>query len=196
MTEQRPDETLRDFVERREHELVHQIRALRAQLTPKEIELVDIRRTKAALHATAIPAATPKEAAKPAQPMRRLTDADCVILAQKLKHASTPGLTIKELIIRAFLDQFREGGSPSQIGQHIHRTYGRKVDPGSIRPNLARLRFDGLIRQGIGTIWMLDPHIASIMRPVFDAPNDDGYLMQLAETLAWRDEPEEEIAQK
>jgi hypothetical protein len=197
MTEQRPDETLRDFVARRERELVKQIRVLRAQLASKETELVEIQRATATLGIRVVPAtSTPKETAKSTHPARRLSDADCVMLAQKIKRASNPSLTIKELIIRAFLDQFREGGKPGQIGQHIHRSYGRRVESGSIRPNLARLRFDGLIRQGVGTIWILDPYVADLMRPVYDAPNDEGYLMQLATSLAWRDEPEEDIAQK
>jgi hypothetical protein len=196
MTEQRSDETLRDFVARRERELVKQVRVLRDQLASKENELLEVQRATAALGIRAAPAApTPKETTKPTHPKRRLSDADYVMLAQKIKHASNPSLTIKELIIRAFLDQFREGGKPGQIGQHIHRSYGRRVESGSIRPNLARLRFDGLIRQGVGTTWILDPYVADLMRPVYDAPNDEGYLMLLATSLAWRDEPEEEPAQ-
>jgi hypothetical protein len=190
MTEQRPDETLREFIERRERELVQQIRALRSQLATKETELVEVRRTKGTLGVPNVPAVPPpKEAVKPTH-SRRVADADCVMLAQKIKHASNPSLTIKELIIRAFLDQFREGGKPGEIGKHIHRSYGRRVESGSIRPNLARLRFDGLIRQGVGTIWILDPYVADLMRPVYDAPNDEDYLMQLAASLAWRDEPD------
>jgi hypothetical protein len=49
MEQPRPDETLRDFVERRERELTLQIGALKSQIAPKETELAEIRRTKAAL---------------------------------------------------------------------------------------------------------------------------------------------------
>jgi len=42
-------ETTRQFLQRRERELVQEVAELRAQLTPKEVELAEVRRAKSAI---------------------------------------------------------------------------------------------------------------------------------------------------
>jgi len=49
MTEQKPSETVREFLDRREAELSDEIASLQGQLAPREAELAQIRRAKGAL---------------------------------------------------------------------------------------------------------------------------------------------------
>jgi hypothetical protein len=171
------DETLREFLDRRERELAEQLRDLRAKMWPKQQEFAEVRRTKAALGMPAV-TSTFDEAGS-------YDDMNYRELARSIQSRSPEDMTIKDLILRALLENFRNGGSPAQIGNFIEAQYKRTIDPGSIRPNLARLRKDGLIiHDNLASRWMLNP---SAMGQLFDhfATDEDRALLDRATKLAW-----------
>jgi hypothetical protein len=143
MTELRTDETLRKFLDRRERELLNSVAMLKAQIEPLETELAEIRRSKSALRSPDEVAATAAiEAAKNAAALERRF-AMYREIGQRLRNTKVQSLKIKDLIVRVFLEHFADGATPADIGGRILASYDRVVDPGSLRPNLARLKGDG-----------------------------------------------------
>jgi hypothetical protein len=54
-------------------------------------------------------------------------------------------LTIKELVIRALIDNFPDGGTTVDIRDFIQDAYGRDIMPSSLRPQLHRLKTDEVL---------------------------------------------------
>jgi hypothetical protein len=180
MDQPRTDETLREFLDRRERELAEQLRDLRAKMWPKQQEFAEVRRTKATLGMSAV-TSTFDEAGS-------YEDMNYHELTRSIQNRSPEDMTIKDLILRALLENFRNGGSPAQIGDFIQAQYKRAIDPGSIRPNLARLRKDGLIiHDNLASRWMLNPAATGQLFDHF-ASDEDRELLRLAEKCAWREE--------
>jgi hypothetical protein len=183
MDQTRSNETLRGFLTRREAELLGEVDALRAQLAPREKELADIRRAKTTLGIANI------------EPTCRQQDRDAAyrMLAIALRKTVPAEMKIKDLIMRTLVDHFHGGATPAEIGDYIRDTYGRDIEPGSIRPNLARLREAGLIvHDGLASRWILDPAaIGTIMllyREAEGSNNSSGDLLSMAAKLAWTEE--------
>jgi hypothetical protein len=175
------DETFRDFLDRRELRLVESIAALRGELDPLERELAEIKKTRTALGLRTpfiipslrrSPETSPPDALK--QTLERVVQEDI----------SPNDMTIKELILRALLN-LSQGATPAEIGEHIHRVHKREIDPGSIRPNLSRLREAGAVmHDGIASKWILEPKTLALLHTLYtETP-----LMKSATALAWRDD--------
>ena len=138
------DEALPDYLKRRERELVQQTAALRGMLAPKEKELAEVRQ---AMQAVGIQRSYADE-------LRPFLDQDQQnpygILNQN-PYTPLPllsqSMTIKEMILRALNDHFREGATPSELRDYMSTAYGREIDRNSISPQLARLREEGVIMQ-------------------------------------------------
>ena len=159
------DESLHVFLHRRERELVHQIAALRGQLAPKEAELAEIRRVRASLtlaggnflndlHSVndlaGLTAAGGDSPARPDQPVPASKSSDVVgrspmtsAMSQELTQRFAK-MTIKELVAQALLDHFPSGGTATQIRDFIRDAYGRTIEASSLRPQLSRLKADGV----------------------------------------------------
>lgn len=60
-------------------------------------------------------------------------------------------MTIKELAIQALLDQFPNGGTLADIRDFIRDGYGRTIEPSSFRPQMHRLKQDGILGQDPST---------------------------------------------
>jgi hypothetical protein len=162
MTDQRPNESLHDLLKRRERELVHQITAIHGQLTrelaPRERELAEVRQAMAAV------------GLKPGNPLTDLlappeegtvrydysTELTPFLPTGAVSNATvnlSEQPTIKQLILRALGDQFRdEGATPAQLRTYIHDAYGREIDRTSMGPQLSRLREEGLVEQMMGML--------------------------------------------
>jgi hypothetical protein len=185
MEKPRPNETLRDFIERREPELVQQIHELHKLLAPKEHELSEIRRTKAALGIGSLkPAAA--SAVDRAVEMLASREETCRALGAALRHGQHQKMTIQELIVFSFAHHFTEA-TPAEIGGHIRRSYGRHVGDGSVRPNLSRLENKGVLMRNAGRKWELDPVAIKIISSSInekDNPERDD-LMTWARENAW-----------
>jgi hypothetical protein len=184
MEQPRPDETLRDFVERRERELTHQISTLKSQIAPKETELAEIRRTKAALGmldpGIAAELSKPNEQDVLARTYRSLGIA--------IREVAPANMKIKELLVRAFIDGFPQGATPGELVDYIPRAYGRVVESPSVRPNLMRLREDGVVMRSVAGRWMLDPEAKNAIG--FYSADDN----ERARRLTWS--PEDDAACK
>jgi hypothetical protein len=159
------EETTYEFLRRREQELAAQITALRGQLAPKEAELASIRQMKALLESgstATVPNVLPQRTGNSiVDGLRTITIGKLGLAARgTLASGVTPfdQMTIKELIIQALLDGFPHGAQANEIRAFIHKGYGRSVEPTSFRPQLHRLKVDGIIRQnGLDDSWNLDP---------------------------------------
>jgi hypothetical protein len=197
MEQPHSEETVRDLLERRERELMQQIEllqselaALRNDLTPKEVELIEVRRVKAVLGMTAgrsfsdiasLPHRSEHRSDKSAADRENAYRS----LATTIRDTPHNALTIKELLVLAFVEHFQvQGAAPADLKAQIQASYGREIDSGSIRPNLARLREDGIVMRAIPPKWMLQPVAANIIAPVYF----DGDLLRAATALAWRDD--------
>lgn len=186
MDQPRTDETFRDFLDRRERELAQQICALKEQLTPKEAEFAEIRRTKANLGITAV--------TRLADVAGELDGMTRRMLEIAVRQASPKEMPIKDLIVRAFVEHFPGGATPSEIGFCIQQHYGRQIDSGSIRPNLGRLRNEGLvIHDSLASRWILNPAAAGTML-LYYANEEDRALLKRAAELAWTAEDDEASA--
>jgi hypothetical protein len=67
---------------------------------------------------------------------------------QKSKYLS---MTIKELVIQALIDHFPRGGTLSEIREFIREGYGREIEAASMRPQVHRLKADGILGQAPAT---------------------------------------------
>jgi hypothetical protein len=164
MTDQRPNESLHAYLKRRERELLHQITAIRGELAPRESELIEVRRAMAAVGLKPGNALTdllipPEEGTVRYDYATELASFLPVGAANNATIGLSEQPTIKQLILRALSDQFREGATPAQLRTYIRDAYGREIDRTSMGPQLSRLRDEGLIEQLIGMLnegkWML-----------------------------------------
>jgi len=60
-------------------------------------------------------------------------------------------MTIKELVIQALIDHFPNGGTMMEIRDFIRLGYGRTIEPSSMRPQMHRLKADGILGQDPST---------------------------------------------
>jgi hypothetical protein len=193
------DKHVRSILHEHKENVVAQVEALRAQialirdrLTQKETELIQINRALAAIGDTE----TFAEICKPqARPEGLLLREDALRqLAITIRDTQPSSLKIKELLALAFIEHFQQGASPAELKEKIQAAYGRDIDPGSIRPNLARLREDGVVMRSTPPKWILDPAAGNIMGYEFfrfTQPTDDFWdspLIKAAQALAWREE--------
>lgn len=143
------EESVGDFLQRRERELIQQTAALRGALVPKEAELAKVRQAMEALGI-----------APNGGILGSLT-----LAAGMLSNASSPdhlpggfhpqgntplpllagSMTIKEMIMNALTDHFQNGATPSELRDYMRNAYGREIDRNSIGPQLARLREEGAV---------------------------------------------------
>jgi hypothetical protein len=142
------DETLYAFLARRDRELTHQIAALKGQiaqltgqLAQRERELDKVRKTSSDF--------VEIESADPVERHRGY-----VRLGELGGSAGTPALseryaemTIKELVIQALLDHYTNGATTIEIRDFIQDAYGRDIMPSSLRPQMHRLKADGILSQ-------------------------------------------------
>jgi len=182
------EENLQHYLDRRERVLTEEVRSLRTQLTPKETELVLVRRAKAAL---GLPTAFDVLGGPPYDPggaidQQLSRERTLQSFADTLKNTPTSTMKIKELIARAFVDHLHQGATPAELGSTLQKEYGREIDPGSIRPNLQRLKDDGILMRDAGSRWRLDPAAASVIVPRYRS--DDEWILEAARKLAWRED--------
>jgi hypothetical protein len=195
------DETVDQFLARRERELTAQISALHGQIAPKEAELLQIRRVKAALNLDAdLSKSLTSEAELPANHHLFTTNYDAV-LASVIGGRSMPPyhtMTIKELTIQALLDHFHVGGTAAGIRDFIRDAYGRAIEPASMRTQMHRLKVDSILKYDpdkdiwdfqLGKRALYDTYNHQSSRKAMpelrdNAPDDDA-LLRAAEKFPW-----------
>jgi hypothetical protein len=156
------DETIRDFIERREMELQRQIGALKAKLAATTAELDELLVVR-----------------------NNLGEANARREEEEIfAFAMAPGTTIKEMVVQALLDRFPKGATLLDIRDFIHVAYGRDITPSSLRTQMHRLKTDQVLghdpstdtwdfRDGKRRLYAMYNHPASrnAMRELKDEPS-------------------------
>jgi hypothetical protein len=85
-----------------------------------------------------------------------------------LRSTQYEGMTIKQLVVQALLDHFHAGTTAPLLRDFMRNAYGRDVETGSLRPQLHRLKGEGVL--------------------VFD-PNVEKWLLSPDKARAWSHSP-------
>jgi hypothetical protein len=169
------NETLEQFLDRREKELLARVSALRGQLNPAEAELAQIQHMKGMIVAGAPNSAnfllpqrnhnsSLEEALRVVPPAADLSALAALNSFSPLSTSTGVGYpwlpsinprfataTIKELVIQALLDGFPNGATMMEIRDFIRAGYGREIQPSSLRPQMHRLKTDQVLGQDPAT---------------------------------------------
>jgi hypothetical protein len=131
------NETVREFIERRDKELRHQMAALDAQISARKTELEELAFVKAKLDEVEFE-----------RQEKEIFDYAMEDLPNAAVTADlATGKTIKDLVVQALLDHFPNGGTLIDIRDFIQDAYGRDIMPSSLRPQMHRLKTDGILGQ-------------------------------------------------
>jgi hypothetical protein len=157
------NETVREFLDRRERELTHQLAAARGHVTTIEAEIQEVQRAKEALgpHQMALEARLEARSlmtgtAEIGKPELKGNEPQFTTDAMPKAIQRFAEMTIKELVILALLDHFPQGGTATAIRDFIRDAYGRIIEPSSLRPQLKRMKEEGSIQQDPATdAWRL-----------------------------------------
>jgi hypothetical protein len=122
--------SLGEFLRRRHWDLSNEISAIRAALTPKEKEFDEVQIAMGALGIAG---------------QIRLDALPEIGMTLELE-----ARTIKQLIVDALRDHFRDGATGTELSQYFLTVHGREIERGSISPQLTRLREDGVVEQMSG----------------------------------------------
>jgi hypothetical protein len=154
------DETLADYLKRRERELIQQTAAIRGLLAPKEQELATVRQAMQAIgvqqsYVDQLQPFLDQASDQPPPPTHGLLNSTEARPAPGILNSPAAGfpweaLTIKDMILNALKDHFHSGATPSELSEYMKTAYGRDVDRNSIGPQLARLRDERLVESGSG----------------------------------------------
>jgi hypothetical protein len=191
------EETVAQFLGRRERELLAQVSALRGQLAPKEAELAQVQKMRALLPGGARESAMDELKASLAHSFGDLVAAPAA--------PGTPdpysNKTIKELVIQALLDHFPLGGTAAAIRDFIRDAYGRTIEPGSMRSQMHRLKADRILQHdaekdcwdfATGKRALYDTYrqvpSANAMPELQDENPEDEAFLEAARKLAWKDD--------
>jgi hypothetical protein len=148
------DENLYSFLSKRERELTAQISALKAQieetrgfLAQRERELAEVRQIRASQTlAGAAYAEFQKTAGLAPTNSNATVNQLAPIDLTRYEH-----MTIKELVVKALVDHFKNGATTIDIRDFIQDAYGRDILPSSLRPQLHRLKAEGVLGQDPST---------------------------------------------
>jgi hypothetical protein len=208
------EETVDQFLGRRERELIAQISALRGQLAPKEAELAHVQHMRSFLpggsNAPKVDGLSALARALAVNsPLTFGSDPfggpDLTIGASQPSPSIVEILygtkTIKELTIQALLDHFPLGATAAAIREFIQDAYSRTIEPGSLRAQMHRLKADKILQHDAAKdIW----DFAMGKRALYDTyrqtpstkvvpelqdenseDDDESPLLKAARSLAW-----------
>lgn len=138
------NETLRDFVVRREGELRDLLTAARGTVASLEQELAQVEQTKRTLVADP---ANALDAIPRANSNATVWFESVPAIGQLLTNAAAENMTIKQLVVKALRDRYPAGTTAMDLRDFMRNAYRRTVEPSSLRPQLSRLKADGWIEQ-------------------------------------------------
>ena len=172
-------ETVKERLDELEREILARIKALREQLAPLEAELGNVSRARAALEPRTVyaSAALHGRGSLIAQGSALTAVAYGTAEAHNVSAISGPidwsdaykDLTMKELVIQALAEQFRNGATAHQLLDFFVHAWNRPdIKRSSLSPQLSRLKTEGKIARK-GLVWRLaDAEIAENETPADD----------------------------
>ncbi len=135
---------LHEILKQRERELAHQAVALRHQLAAVEKELAAVQKTI-------------DFAATQLQPESESLRIPMVIDSTPDINSAEASATIKDLVVKALSGL--KSAKPQDIIAFIRDVDRRQIDPSSLRPQLHRMKGEGLIFQDDEGRWQIGPEI-------------------------------------
>lgn len=146
------EETVEQFLVRRERELTARASAIRGQLAPVEAELVKVQRMRAVLP-------DPNRSMNALSGIINQNDSNIPFkiappsnaLVTPTVDATYANRTIKDLIIQTLIDAFPHGAKIGELRSFMRLGYSREVDQGSLRTQLHRLKAAGILGQDPST---------------------------------------------
>lgn len=168
------EETTTQFLQRRRAELSAQISALKGQLSPKEFELAQIDKMLVVLGLGSAGNALTGHFGSGLRPFLDNPGANALMIDSALSASAADfmapvgdvidptdrysKMTIKQLVVQAFLDAFPHAATTQELRNFIHSGYGREIEQSSLRPQLHRLKADlVLLFDGNLQAWKLNP---------------------------------------
>jgi len=126
------DDKFKDFVEH-DHKFKEMVEQLKTAtgVSPETLQKLK--------ELTVFPGSTEIEAIKKA-----IEGFSAQVVAPSQKYVN---MTIKELVIQALIDHFPKGGTMMEIRDFIRLGYGKTIEPSSMRPQMHRLKADGILGQ-------------------------------------------------
>ncbi len=205
------EETTAQFLQRRRAELSAQISALKGQLGPKEAELEQIDKMLGllGLAATEFPWTRNALTGDYVSPLRPFLDnpganalmrdsalsASAADFMTPVSHVfdGAPGapdpadrstMTIKQAVVQALIDHFPNGARTVELRNFMKAGYGKEVEQSSLRPQLHRLKADGVLSfDQENQTWNLHPR-KRMLYTMYDHPTSRAAMKEL------QDEPE------
>jgi hypothetical protein len=189
------EETLFEFIDRRQRELESQLAALAGEanrvgrlIEAKKQELAKIQRIREST--TERPGERPhlpkNLRVSVLGPVTRLRTIDALPADIANRFAE---MTIKGCVVQAIVDKFPEGGTAAEIRDFIRDAYHRTIPPSSMRPQMKRLKADGVLTHEVKTdTWNLVPEKRAIYLR-YDHPSSRRAMKEL------KDDPEVRAAE-
>jgi hypothetical protein len=148
--------TLREFLDVRERELLEEIERLRGDLSPKEAELAEVRRAKAALGMGVLVSARSgiqiqivSEGVGAAAGSGRATAVSDAVTSTHYDR-----MTMKQLVVKALAEHFHQGANTRQLLEFFRDGWDRTITRASLTPQLSRLLQERVIGKD-GKRWFL-----------------------------------------
>lgn len=135
-------QTIYSIMHRRRREVAHRIAALESELEPLKRELAEIDRMAAAGDAAEANVGRGFGEAENALAVQHVPAAENALLGGSIR-------TIKKLVTETL--RIKGGATSAEIREFITEGFGVTVSPDSLRPQLSRLKADGVIRQNFLT---------------------------------------------
>ena len=162
--------TLRDYLEQRERELVEKLGLLYGEIAPKEAELAEVRRAKAAIgfasfqSTTAGTLTSALEGSTTSNWTRLNTLSALSYLGSTSDSPPQPppspyaNLTMKQLVVKALSEHFHHGATTREMIDFFRDAWGRNIERTNLSPQISRLYQEGIIGRDEGLKhWYLRP---------------------------------------
>jgi hypothetical protein len=141
-------ESLREFLDRRERELLSELLPTEATVAAIRAELAEIRRARNGVGGIPMPPSAALLGSGPLDAIAPLTGIPFPDLSSPLLAKSDERPTIKELVVNALAtnQEFRRyGATAAELKECLKHMFDRDVEMSSLSPQLSRLRDDGVL---------------------------------------------------
>jgi DNA-binding transcriptional ArsR family regulator len=167
------EESIAEYLQRRERELIQRAAAVRGMLTPIEQQLAEVRKAMQALGVasenalssalSSLVVGDPNRTPSILEMLAGVDQTPSIPVADAVSALAAATPTIKQMILSALHDHFHHGASPTGLSNYMKAVYKRDIDRNSISPQLARLREDGMVDQLSDGKWRLSNQGKSAM---------------------------------